>query len=53
MNSTPPVSDPGGVPGALRWDAQGTMNGSVGTYELVVDPGSNKVLHFLFRSGPK
>ncbi len=27
------------------------MNGSKGTYELVVDPKTNTVLHFLFKSG--
>lgn len=50
MDSKAPVSDPRGVPGALRWDVQGTMNGSKGTYELVVDPRTSTVLHFLFRS---
>lgn len=45
-----PVADPGGVPGALRWDVPGTMNGSCGTWELVVDPGTKTILHFLFKS---
>ena len=36
--------------GALRWQAAGTMNGSVGVYELVIDPKTNRILHFLFRS---
>lgn len=56
------VPDPGGVPGALRYDVPGTMsrpgaavgdpNPTVsGTYELVIDPNTNTVYHFLFRSG--
>ncbi|MDR1461125.1 MAG: hypothetical protein LBI78_05720 [Campylobacteraceae bacterium] len=50
INSKTPISDPGGVSGALRWDVQGTMNGKQGMYELVVDPNTNTVLHFLFKS---
>lgn len=50
MNSQNPVTDPRGVPGALRWDVKGTMNGSKGKYELVIDPKTNTVLHFLFKS---
>jgi hypothetical protein len=53
INAKPPMPDPGGVTGALRWDVQGTMNGKQGVYELVVDPKTNKVLHFLFKSGSK
>ena len=49
MDPKPPVPDPGGVPGALRWDVQGTMNGTRGIYELVVDPKTGTVLHFLFK----
>ena len=56
------VPDPGGLPGALRYDVPGTMsrpgaavgdpNPTVrGTYELVIDPKTNTVYHFLFRSG--
>ncbi|WP_157975405.1 hypothetical protein, partial [Photorhabdus sp. CRCIA-P01] len=51
MDSKPPSTDPRGIPGALRWDVSGMMNGSKGTYELVVDPKTNTVLHFLFKSG--
>lgn len=29
------------------------MNGSKGSYELVVDPKTNTVLHFLFKSASK
>lgn len=53
MDAKSPVPDPGGVPGALRWDVQGLMNGNKGYYELVVDPKNNTVLHFLFRGTPK
>lgn len=56
------VPDPGGLPGALRYDVPGTIsrpgapvgaqNATVsGTYELVIDPNTNTVYHFLFRSG--
>ena len=53
MSAKPPLSDPRGVPGALRWDVQGEMNGSNGSYELVVDQKTNTVLHFLFKSASK
>ena len=45
------VADPGGIPGALRYDVQGTFNGSQGTYQLVIHPETNTVYHFLFTSG--
>lgn len=51
MEAADPIPDPGGVPGALRWDVPGAFRGSEGTWQLVVDPSSNTVLHFLFRSG--
>jgi len=43
-----PIPDPGGVPGALRWDVPGFYNGSDGTWQLVIDPATNRILHFLF-----
>jgi RHS repeat-associated protein len=57
------ASDPGGIPGALRYDVPGTVsrpgatvgapNATItGTYELVIDPKTNTVYHFLFKSGP-
>ena len=49
MEAVDPVADPGGVPGALRWDAPGAMNASSGTSELVVDPSTNTIRHLLFR----
>lgn len=35
---------------ALLWKVNGTFNGSVGYYELLVDPASNCVWHFVFKS---
>jgi RHS repeat-associated protein len=49
IDSGPPVPDPGGVPDALRWDADGSFNLREGTYELVIDPAMKKILHFLFK----
>jgi hypothetical protein len=37
MDAKNPVPDPHGKPSFLRWDVSGTMNGSNGTYQLVVD----------------
>jgi RHS repeat-associated protein len=48
-----PIPDPGGVAGALRWDVPGAFRGSAGTWELVVNPQTNTVLHWLFKSTPK
>ncbi len=53
MDSTASIPDPGGVPGALRWDTAGTLNGRRGTYELVVNPSTKTVLHFLFKADKK
>jgi len=50
IESADPIPDPGGVPGALRWDVPGSFRGSAGTFELVIDPKTNRILHFLFRS---
>lgn len=50
MDGAKPIPDPGGAPGALRWDVTGTMNGSSGTWELVVNPETKTILHFLFNS---
>ena len=46
-----PIPDPGGFPGALRWDVPGAFNGTSGTWELVIDSTTNTVLHFLFKGG--
>jgi hypothetical protein len=52
IESGNPIPDPGGVPGALRWDVSGTFNGTPGTYELVIDPTTDTILHFQFTSTP-
>jgi len=46
------VPDPGGIPGALRYDVPGSFRGSTGAYELVIHPEDRIIYHFLFRSGP-
>lgn len=50
INSKPPIPDPGGIPGGLRWDVFGAFNGSQGLFELVVDPATKTIVHFLFKS---
>ena len=37
------------IPGAQRWDVPGDFRGTSGTWELVYDPSTNTVVHFLFR----
>lgn len=49
MESATPIPDPQGT-NALLWKVNGTFNGSVGYYELLVDPASNCVWHFVFKS---
>lgn len=44
------AKDPGGVITAVRYMAAGSLNGSPGVYELVIDLKTRTVLHFLFRS---
>lgn len=34
--------------GAMRFDVAGGMNGSEGMWQLVIDPSTNMVYHFLF-----
>jgi len=53
MASGKPVADPGGAVGALRWDVQGGWGKSAGTWQLVVEPQSKTVLHWMFKSAPK
>ncbi|MCT7981237.1 RHS repeat-associated core domain-containing protein, partial [Laspinema olomoucense] len=48
MKAKTPVPDPRGVPGALRWDVEGSFRGREGIWELVVDPKTKTVLHFNF-----
>jgi hypothetical protein len=42
------VPDPGGVPGALRYDVPGSFGKTPGTYQPVIHPETNTVYHFLF-----
>jgi hypothetical protein len=46
------VPDPGGIPGALRYDVPGGFNKSEGIFQLVIHPETNTIYHFLFTSGP-
>jgi RHS repeat-associated protein len=48
MAALPGRADPGGVPGALRWDVPGSFNGTNGIWELVVSE-DGVILHFLFK----
>jgi RHS repeat-associated protein len=50
MKAGKAVPDPGGIPGGLRWDVPGALNGSKGSWELVIDPKSSTVVHFFFKS---
>jgi len=49
MSSASPIKDPGTVNG-LKWIVQGTFNGSPGVFELVINPETMTILHFLFTS---
>ncbi|SCY50297.1 hypothetical protein SAMN05660668_02847 [Pseudobutyrivibrio sp. AR14] len=49
INSGEPIPDPQGT-NALYWEAYGTFNGSEGLYELVIDPETNAVWHFVYKS---
>lgn len=49
MSARPGIPDPGGFSGALRWDVPGYFRSS-GTWQLVVDPKTNTILHFNFVS---
>ena len=50
INSGPAGVDPGKSNG-LWWKVDGTLNGSNGTYELLLSPDGKTIWHFLFRSG--
>jgi len=38
--------------GALRWNVPGAFRGSRGMWELVIDPTTETILHFVFKSTP-
>jgi len=43
-----PVPDPGGLANGWRWDVPGMFRGSQGTWELVIDLDTNRVVHWNF-----
>jgi hypothetical protein len=45
------VPDPGGLSRALRYDVPGVFRGSAGNWELVVDPNTQTIYHFNFKTG--
>jgi hypothetical protein len=49
MAARMPIPDPS-VAGALRWDVLGTFAGKLGVWELVVNPRTQQIYHFLFNS---
>jgi hypothetical protein len=49
IKSAPSMKDPQTATG-LKWVVEGTFNASRGTYELVIDPVTHTILHFLFQS---
>ncbi len=51
MEAQDPIPDPGGIPGGLRWDVPGWFRDSYGTWELVIDPSTNTIVHFNFVTG--
>jgi filamentous hemagglutinin len=53
MEAGKAVPDPGGVPGGFTLGCSGAVNGSKGTWELVIDTKSSTVLHFVFNSASK
>ena len=48
IQSTSPIADPRGTD-ALFWKVQGFFNGTPGVYELLIDPETNTIWHFLFK----
>lgn len=50
IESGMPTTDPRGTSG-LWWKVEGTFNGTQGFYELLIDPETNTVWHFLFKGG--
>lgn len=47
MSADIPVNDPF-LDNGLRWDVQGTFNGTSGTWQLVIDLDTNMIVHFNF-----
>jgi RHS repeat-associated protein len=49
VDSKNPLPDPQGVPNQVRWDVPGSLNGSNGNWELVINTKTNTVMHFVFK----
>ncbi|QIS02326.1 hypothetical protein F5X71_08325 [Nocardia brasiliensis] len=49
IDAVPPVPDPQGYPGAMLWEAPGSLRGTPGTYELVIDVPNQTIIHYLFK----
>ena len=49
INSSEPIQDPQGT-NALYWEVDGSFSNSNGTYELLIDPETNTVWHFVYKS---
>jgi hypothetical protein len=49
MRATAPIKDAGTTNG-LKWVVEGTFNGSKGFYELVINPDTMTILHYVFKS---
>lgn len=43
------MRDPRGARNAIAWNTRGSFNGRRGSYELVVNYKTRKILHFQFR----
>ena len=42
------IPDPGGIPGALKYNVNGSFRGTLGKWELVLDPKTKTIYHFNF-----
>lgn len=49
ISTGPPGPDPRGSAG-MRWKVPGSLNGTEGTFEVLISPDGRTVWHFLFRS---
>ena len=52
MDSAAASPDPQGTNG-LWWEVEGSFNNSQCVYQLLIDPETNTVLHFLYKGGCK
>ncbi len=44
-----PMRDPQGTAGTVYWKTEGSWNGKRGTYELLVNPGTKEIYHYLWK----